>query len=384
MHAAKFFPPPFGGIETVLDRLVHGLADLDPSLGIEILASRQGPPRVFEPVPGRIQVREVRSWIQVARTPIAPSYPAQVRKCTADLLHFHFPYPWAELSFLLAGPRIPYVVSYHSDIVKQKKLLKLWGPFMRKFLAGASRIVVASPNILKSSPVLQGDIQAKTQVIPYGIDTEAWSPTEASKAEALLLRESLAGSKPLLFFLGRLVYYKGAGVLIEAMKDCDAHLVLGGAGPMKDELVAAARAAGVESKVTFAGEIPPERLPLYYQASDLFILPSTDPSEAFGMVMLEAHASGIPVVSSDLPTGVTFVNQHGETGLCAATGDPKALAASIRSLLEDPERRQRMGLAAQSRVRREFSTPIMAGRYRQLYQDVLEEARSQPRRASRV
>lgn len=375
LHASKLFPPPFGGIETVLDELTRGLCQYDPAMKIDILATHSAALACREFADGRLRVDLLRSIGQIARTPIAPSYLSMLRRSEADLINFHFPYPWAELSYLFSGNPKPYVITYHSDIVKQKQLLKFWKPFMARFLAGASRIVVASPHIIENSPFLQGPLSKKTVVIPFGIDTESFIPTPDSRAAAALLRNQLAGSRPLLFFLGRLVYYKGLHVLLEAMRSLNAHLVIGGDGPLRTELEQIVRETGCSSKITFAGSIPPDQLRIYYQAADLFILPSTDTSEAFGMVMLEAHASGTPVVSSDLPTGVTFVNEHGKTGLCVSAGNPQSLAEGIQTLLSDSERRYRMGDYARTRACQNFDTRVMCKSYHQLYEGILSECK---------
>lgn len=374
LHAAKLFPPPYGGIETVIDRLTTGLCEYDSTIKLDILATHPNVQSSLEFANGRLSVNRIRSIAQFARTPIAPAYKRMLKESRADLLHFHFPYPWAELSFLTSGIKKPYIISYHSDIVKQKNLLKLWNPFMHRFLAGASKVVVASPHIIEDSPILHRFPLNKITVIPYGIDTAFFNPDIESQMAAQTLRARLAGSRPLLFFLGRLVYYKGVDVLIEAMRNLDAHLVIGGEGPLRSELEHATQVAGLTSKVTFAGNISPKELPHYYQAADLFVLPSTDTSEAFGMVMLEAHASGTPVVSTDLPTGVVFVNQHEKTGLCIAARDHRALADGIQSLISSPDRRRSMGAYAQSRARLEFDTRIMCKRYHDLYQEVLAES----------
>ena len=371
LHAAKLFPPPFGGIETVLERLTQGLCELDPLLHLDILATHPTTSSSTERYDGRLKVSEIRSIFQIARTPIAPGYLKALNQSSADLVHFHFPYPWAELSFLFSSLKKPYIISYHSDIVKQKTLLKIWKPFMNRFLSGAARIVVASPHIIRSSPVLNGSLSKKTEVIPYGIDTAYFQSTNNTIEEALGLRVEVAGAKPLLFFLGRLVYYKGINILIEAMKNLDAHLIIGGDGPLRNELENLVRRSGLTSKVTFAGNIPTEELRKYYQAADLFVLPSTDTSEAFGMVMLEAHASGIPVISTDLPTGVVFVNQHNKTGLCVRAQDSIALAVGFQMLLNNPILRSEMGAFAKKRAGEEFDTRIMSKRYYELYKKVL-------------
>ncbi len=376
LHAAKIYPPPFGGIETVLEKLTQGISDYDPTAQLDVLATHPAPPSHQDFRNGRIKIDRIRSIAQIARTPIALGYTKALRKSQADLFHFHFPYPWAELSYLISGVKRPYVVSYHSDVVRQKNLLKLWEPFMQRFLDGAARVVVASPHIIKDSLVLQKLAPNKISIIPYGIETDTFIPTNESIKASEELRIRLAGNGPLIFFLGRLVYYKGVEVLIEAMQTLDAHLVIGGEGPLRNDLQSAVHAAGLEAKITFAGSIPSEALPLYYQASDLFVLPSTDTSEAFGMVMLEAHASGIPVICTNLPTGMVFVNQHEKTGLCVPPRDPRALSEAIQVLISNPDLRKSMGAFAQTRAIHDFDTRIMSQRYHQLYRDILSTSQN--------
>ena len=340
---------------------------------IDIIATHPKAETRCELLSGQLQVLRLQSIAELARTPIAFSYRRSLLASQAELIHFHFPYPWAELSFLSSRIKKPYIVSYHCDIVKQKNLLKLWHPFMHRFLMGAAKVVVASPHIIKDSSIIRALPAEKITIIPYGIDTSIFIPTIDSMLSAKLLRTKLAGDKPLIFFLGRLVYYKGVNILIEAMKNLDAHLVIGGDGPLRNELEQITTEEGLTSKITFAGSISPEDLPLYYQAADMFILPSTDTSEAFGMVMLEAHASGIPVISTDLPTGVIFVNQHGETGYCVPTRNPIALSNAIQSLISNPILCNAMGRTAQKRACTEFDTKIMSSSYHMLYSKVIAQ-----------
>ena len=371
LHAAKIYPPPFGGIETVLERLTHGLCELNPKMLIDIVATHPKSPSRLEFANQRLVINKLRSITQIARTPLAIGYRKMLQTSPADLFHFHFPYPWAELSYLTSGINRPYIISYHSDIVKQKHLLKLWSPFMNRFLTGANRVVVASPQIVESSPVLQNLPAEKISIIPYGIDTSLFSTTPESKIAAQTIHHRLAGPRPMLFFLGRLVYYKGVDTLIKAMKDIDAHLIIGGEGPLRGDLEQLVHSLALGSKITFIPKISPSELPHFFQASDLFILPSTDTSEAFGMVMLEAHASGIPVVSTNLPTGVVFVNQHDKTGISVTPRDPQALSMAIRFLLNNPEERLQMGIFAQKRAICEFDTKVMCKAYSGLYDEIL-------------
>ncbi|MBK8793345.1 MAG: glycosyltransferase [Holophaga sp.] len=316
---------------------------------------------------------EVPSLGTIAHTPIAPTLMHHVRKAKPDLLHFHFPYPWGDVLQVLTGPKTPYIVSYHADIGGFRHLFACYKPFMLKFLKGASAIVVATSNHIESSPILSGELREKCVIVPFGLDLEPFRTTESLIERGRTYRQSLAGGGPLILFVGRLVGYKGLPTLLQAMKYIDATLVIAGEGPLRAQLQAEAKDLGIQDRVRWMGSVSAEELPSLYHSADLFVLPSDRPEEAFGLVQVEAHASSLPVVCCDLPTGVTKVNLHGETGLVVPLQDPRAMSEAINGLILDTNLRLRLGRQARDRAFREFSINTMCDRYYELYQKVMLE-----------
>ncbi len=270
----------------------------------------------------------------------------------ADVLHLHSPYPWGELEWLRAKPGIPTVLTYHSDIVRQRLMLKGYAPFLHRALDRVDLIIATSPDMVVHSEFL-APRAAKCRVVPFGIDVEAFASTPEVEARAAQIRS--AHQRPIVLFVGRLVYYKGAEVLVRAMADVDADLVMMGSGPLEAGLVALAIELGIIDRLTIVPPSPIEELIAYYHAADVFCLPSIARSEAFGLVQLEAHASGTPVVSTTLTTGVPYVNADGVTGLTVPPGDALALAGALKTLVEDVSLRERLGAQALQRARAEFN-----------------------------
>ena len=237
-----------------------------------------------------------------------------------DLVHLHAPYPPAELAQLLLGRKKPFVVTYHSDIVRQKLSGKLYAPLLRLVLQRANLVAVSSPAYLESSPFLQR-IRHKCRLVHFGIDLGRFAKTGQIQASADRLRKRFGG-RPLLLFIGRLRHYKGVDVLIRAMRTVnDAHLLIVGDGPMLRDLQKLAGTQQLADRITFLGGCPePEALAARY-AAQLFLLPSTNRAEALGIVQLEAMACRLPVICTELGTGTSYVNRHEETGLVVPPND---------------------------------------------------------------
>jgi glycosyltransferase involved in cell wall biosynthesis len=249
--------------------------------------------------------------------------------------------------------------------------MRFYRPFLERIVNRADAIVAATPAHISSSEQL-GLVRdrARLKVVPYGMDFAPFEPTPALRARAEAIRSRFPG-KHVLFAVGRHVYYKGFRVLIEAMARVpDAALFLGGSGPLLEEHKALAARLALGDRVVFPGRIPDSELPAYYGACDVFCMPSTHPSEAFGLVQLEAMASAKPVICCRLGNGVNFVHQDGVNGLAVAPGDAGALADAINALLADPGRRLRMGEAGRARARAEYTTERMASRMIEVYRSV--------------
>jgi rhamnosyl/mannosyltransferase len=288
-----------------------------------------------------------------------------MRRLEADITHLHFPYPVGELAYLLAGRSRKLVITYHSDIVRQKVLLQVYKPFLYRLLARADAITVSNPNYVQSSPYLR-PLADKCVIIPHGADLSHFSATETVMRRAEEIRRHYAA--PLILFVGLLRYYKGLSFLIEAMLQIDARLLIVGQGPQEEEWRALACKPGLEGKIDFLGRVSDEELVSLYHACDVFVLPSIHRSESWGAVQIEAMVCGKPVVCTELGTGTSFVNLDGVTGLVVPPRDSNALAAAINRLLADPELRHRMGQSGRERAQREFSAQVMVERLVRMYE----------------
>jgi rhamnosyl/mannosyltransferase len=339
--------------------LVHSMDGFD----FEVLTSSRRPSRVVE-FDGNVKVVRVPEYARPTSTPVTPAWARALRRTDADLIHFHMPNPFGELMLLASRTSVPVVASYHADIVGREAILPLYLPFQQRVLRRAEQIIVGSPP-MREAPRLSAH-RDKLVLIPYGIDPESWSTRPALADE---LRQRF-GPK-IVMFLGRLAFYKGIHVLISAMRDVDAHLLIAGSGPKESELRDLVRTLGLRSRATFVGEVADEERAAYYFAADVFAFPGTMRAEAFGFAMVEAMATGTPVVSTELGTGTSWVNVHGETGLVIPPDDAKALSAALRELLRDPAAAQAMGAAGARRVAECFTKKAMLSATANLYRSVV-------------
>jgi rhamnosyl/mannosyltransferase len=336
---------------------------LIPFVDVSVIVANDNNRSVSE-FDGDVPVRRIATWAQLASAPICPALVAAIRRTQADIVHIHVPNPTAVLALLSSRHPGRIVVTYQSDIVRQRLLSRLYDPFDRVFLRRADAIVCLSPNYIESSEVLT-PFRSKCHVIPHGIDPR---PFEHVNSEAVAAIRARYGPR-IVLGVGRLVYYKGFDYLIRAMSGSDANLVLIGDGPLRDSLAETARQQGVSDRVHFLGEVP--NLIPYYQAADMLVLPSIARSEAFGIVQLEAMACGTPVINTSLDSGVPFVSLHNVSGLTVPPADVTALQTAMQCLLRDDTLRHRLSSGARQRVRAQFTTESMALRTLQLYENVL-------------
>jgi len=364
LHIYKDYYPVLGGIENHLRLLAEGLA----KRGLEVtvlVTSLTGQTTSLEM--NGVRVIRAGRLATLASTPLSLSLPLIVRRLKPDIAHLHFPYPWGELAHLWLGRSRRTVITYHSDIVRQRSLLRFYEPFLWRLLAKADRIIASSPQYIHTSRYLSRHKKACI-AIPYGIEVSRFQKVDEEKAKEIEERYG----HPLLLFVGQLRYYKGLEVLIEALTGVEARaLIIGGGDPSyKASLSRFAKEKKVKGKVFFLGEKESD-LPAYYQASDLLVLPSVHRSEAFGIVQLEAMACGKPVVCTELGTGTSYVNIDGLTGLVVPPRDPAALAGAIERLLSDPRLGEEMGQRAKERVEKEFSRERMIDSTLALYEEML-------------
>lgn len=358
----KFYYPVTGGVEKHVQMLAEGIKD---RFFICVLCCNKGRSTQIQEK-NNLKVIRIGSIGTFRSMPLSLTFPSWMRKIKADILHFHLPFPLGVLSYLLTKPEGKIVVTWHSDIVRQKVGRFFYQPFLIKFLEKADVIIATSPNMIESSPYLKR-FREKCKAIPLGINVKRFKPLEDEKEKVEKIRKKYMQGKGIILFVGRLIYYKGIEYLIKAMKDVDGVCLIIGEGKLRKKLEKMVDDIGLSSRVHFLGAVSDDELPLYYHACDVFCLPSVAKSEAFGIVQLEAMACGKPVVSTSLPTGVPFVNQDGKTGIVVPPRDPGALARAINTLLDNPALRERYGSYAKERVKREFTREVMVEKILRVY-----------------
>ena len=298
---------------------------------------------------------------------------ARLARLDADISHLHFPFPPGEVANLLVGRARRTIITYHSDIVRQRAWRFLYRPLMRRVLARADRIIATSGRCLESSDTLRAH-RDKCRIVPIGVDVARYAETPPLDRTSLKRRLHVPADAPMVLFVGVLRYYKGLEILLQAMQALPGATVLlvgEDSTARRTELEALAAALGVGGQVRFLGRQADEDLPALYHAADVFVLPAVERSEAFGAVQLEAMAAGRPVVSSDVGTGVAWVNQHEVTGLVVPPRRPDELAAALQRLLADPALRARLGAAGRERVLAHFSEARMLAEIDALYRRAL-------------
>ena len=370
VHIYKDYAPVLGGIENH----VRDLAEAQAIAGHEVavlVVQRRGLPASDEILAG-VRVVKAKRLLDVQSAPIALSFPHDVARLTrgADIAHLHAPYPIGEACNLLFGHARRTVITWHSDIVRQKTLLRFYAPLLRRVLTRADRILPTSEIYARSSPWISPHL-AKCTVVPLGIDPQRFAPRESTLARAAELRAQwTAGddSRLVVLSVGRLRYYKGLDDLIRALVErSDVLAVIAGDGPMRAEWQALADSLGVAERVRFVGSPSDDDLPACFRAADAYALPANVRAEAFGIAVLEAMASGLPVLTTEVGSATSWINQDGVTGYVVPPQDPPALAAALGQL-QNAATRWRLGNAAAARVQTEFTRKLMVQRVEAAYQ----------------
>jgi len=357
-------PESQGGGEQFIYQLARGSAQQGVEVDVLSLnSSKLNETRPFE----NYTIHQVHRDFEIASTAVSVKAIAKFASLArgADVVHYHFPWPFADIVHFLAAASKPTILTYHSDIVRQKTLLKFYRPLMNRFLGDVDRIVATSQNYLESSDAL-ARFREKTSVIPIGLDPSTYPiPEDIVTAR---WRDELGDR--FFLFVGVLRYYKGLHLLVEANRGVDYPLVIVGAGPVEAELRRHVADAGL-SRTRFLGALPDVDKVALFNLSYAVVFPSHLRSEAFGISLLEGAMFGKPMISSEIGTGTSYINSHQETGLVVAPSDPGALREAMRYLLENPERAAEMGRQARQRYLRYFTGAQMVDRYINLYREVI-------------
>jgi len=365
LHFFKtYLPESMGGIEQVIYQLCQsGVAHGIDSQVLTLSAN----PEQGEPILDDHRVHRAKLDFNIASTGFSYSVVKRFRELAAevDVVNYHFPWPFMDLVHFASGVRKPSVLTYHSDIVRQKHLLKLYQPLMHRFLGSVDRIVAASPNYLSTSEVL-ARYKDKTVVIPYGLNKAGYPQPSAQRLKHW---RHTVGERFFLF-VGVMRYYKGLHILLEAAKGTHYPVVIVGAGPLEQQLREQAAALQLHN-VRFLGRLGDEDKVALLHLSGALVFPSHLRSEAFGISLLEGAMYGKPMISSEIGTGTTYINIHGETGLVVPPSDPQALREAMRRLWESPVEAGQMGVRAEARYQRLFTAERMGQQSAALYRELL-------------
>ena len=375
----QVLPARPGGIETHVRTLALAQAALGLDVRVFCVHHEAGAATAAE-MDGPVQVTRFARKASGAKLDFCPGLASALRSVDSDILHLHVPNPTMILALLRAGVRRPLAITYHSDVIKQRLRAMAFRPLERWLYRSASAVLPTSPTYAAGSRFLKryGD---RTRVLPHGLDLAPYlDPSAAHREEAEAIRARYGG--PIWLGCGRMVYYKGFLHAVRALTRVAGTLLLVGGGPDRPALEAEAARLGVSDRVVFLGYLPHYLdLTPYYLAADAFWFPSNARSEAFGLVQVEAMASGCPVINAAIPhSGVAWVSRHEREGLTIPLNDPAALAEAANRLVTEPGLRDRLAEAARRRAREEFDHRVMAERSLDIYRDVLAGAGAEPGR----
>jgi rhamnosyl/mannosyltransferase len=366
LFLTKYYPPSEGGIERYGHLLCTGLARRGEE--VEVVAFGEDRKPASSCTVDGVLVHRLPRHLNPGRAPFSLALLPLLRRLGrhCDLVHLNYPNPWAEVCHLAMTRHRPTVLSYHSDIGAERLLRWVYVPFSRALLSSVNAVIASSPRYLASSAVLSS-FSAKCRVIPYPVD-----PAYLVETDPTVVAGIQAEHGPFVLFTGRLVHYKGLEYLIEALAQLPSlRLLVAGRGPEEERYRSVAAAFGVADRVVFLGRVSDDRLRTLYQACVCFVLPSVTRLESFGIVLAEAMACGAPVISTELDTGTSFVNQDGRTGFVVPPRDAPALADRVGTLARNPRLAGELGRNARRRAAELCSQESVVEQTVQLYREVL-------------
>lgn len=362
-----YFPDPPGGLQEAIRQVALASHIQGVTNTVFTLSPQPTPELLIRP---GIQVVRCRSWLAPASCDIGgisafSTFARLAREAT--VLHYHFPWPFADVLGCVVRTNSPAILTYHSDVIRQRLLGAIYAPLMWRMLHSMRAIVATSPAYAQTSPVLSHpSIRDKVRIIPLGIDDGSYPKVGD---DAVFDRIGVSADEPFFLFIGVLRYYKGIHFLVRAAKGVGCKIVIAGSGPEGERLRKLADEIGADN-VTFAGQITDAEKVTLLKHCRALVLPSHLRSEAFGMVLVEAAMFSRPLISCEIGTGTSFVNMNEETGLVVSPGSSDALALAMNVLLTDNALAARMGGAARTRYERLFSGQALGRAYAELYREV--------------
>ncbi len=370
-----YFPDTQGGLEEAVRQICRGAKKFGVESRILTLSDNPSPAIIEFP---EATVIRTRKNIEPMSCSMGVGMFAEFRRqaAWADLIHVQFPWPFADLVYLMSGIEKPTIITYQSDVVRQRLLNLCYRPMMKAFFRYADRIVATSENYVASSTELQG-YSDRLEVIPLGLDKKSYPIPSA----AIRRRVEQRFGRDFMLFVGVLRYYKGLHFLLDAMGGAPYDLVIAGSGPVEAQLKKQAQELGL-TNVHFAGQVDDDTKVALFELCRGVVFPSFLRSEAYGVTLLEASMFGKPMISAEIGTGTSYINQHEQTGIVVKPGDSVELRYAMDMLKQQPQRASEMGRAANERYQTLFTGELMGQRYASLYRKVLDESVGSARQGS--
>ncbi len=362
-----YFPDPPGGLQEAIRQICLSTTKLDAENTIYTLSPRPKPSLLDYP---EARVMREHSWVAPASCDIggvaAFSTFSKLAKET-DILHYFFPWPFADVLHAKISPKKPAMMTYISDVVRQRFLGAAYAPLMWRTLKQMKVIVANCPAYAETSPVLSHPaIRAKVKIIPLGINENSYTQ---QGDDSVFMRIGISITEPYFLFLGVLRYYKGIHTLISAAKFVNAAIVIAGSGPEEQRLKEQSEVLGLKN-IVFAGQVTDKEKVSLIKNCCALVLPSHLRSEAFGMVLVEASMFGKPMISCEIGTGTSYVNKHEETGLVVKPENIDEMASAMQALLNNKIALQ-LGKNARARYENLFSGDALGKAYSAIYQEIL-------------
>ena len=371
LHVYKtYYPDPIGGLQEAIRQICLSTKNLGAEVRIFTLSPNPSPEKVNI---DDIEIFRYKSWFAPGNNDMGllKSYQAFKKHVEwADIVHYHFPWPFADLLHILVNNKKPSIMTYHSDVIDKGFLEVIYNPLMKKMLSSMKAVVATSPKYTESSNVLKSYVDPDAlEVISYGLDEESYLPyIEESKGIDIKDRFGLEKDSYFLF-IGVLRKYKGLDYLIDASSDTDSEIVIAGSGPLQQYY----EERSIDKKnISLVGQISnAEKMALIKNCKGL-ILPSHMRSEAFGIVLIEASMQNKPLISCEIGTGTSYGNKNGVTGLVVESENPKELSDAMNSLSNDKDLSKKMGNNARERYETLFQPKQVGEKYFSLYKRILE------------
>ncbi len=359
-----YFPDTQGGLEEAIRQIcastkVHGVENR-----VFMLSRNPRPEIINRP---EAQVHRFPLTIEIASCGFSARCLHGFKELIAwaDVVHYHFPWPFADMLHFVCRVKKPSILTYQSDIIRQQGLLLCYRPLMKSFLSRVDRIVATSPNYASSSEVLQ-IFSKKVDIIPIGLDRSIYPKVDTT----ILTEVSQQYGSGFFLFIGVLRYYKGLHILLQASQNADFKVVIAGTGPVESALKEQAQSLGLNN-VYFAGFVSDEIKVALFHLALAVVFPSYLRSEAFGVTLVEGAMFKKPLISAEIGSGMSYINVHGSTGLTVAPNDVKSLRTAMIQLYQDQKQAEQMGQQAYQRYQKLFTGSCMGTLYTDLYTDIL-------------